>query len=196
MHKFIYTILLTIFSIITIVDATPPETLYPAHIVAIYEGENHVLREYIRQGHPVNAPSPDDDATALHFAVARGNIEAVRLLLDHHANRYQRDIHGNTPLHTLVLKHDPRDTNELYAKIAALLLSNNNEQLAYEENNAQETPLLIITRNKDNLMINTFLNFNLDFTFRTTNNISPWEELQQEEILLARTMNLIRHGPF
>ncbi len=196
MHKFIYTILFIIFSIITIVDATPPEILYPAHIVAVYEGKNNELLEYIRRGHPINAPSPDDGATALHFAVAVGNIEAVRILLDHDANRYQQDNDGNTPLHTLVLKHDSRDMTKLYAIIAALLLSNNNENLAYIENHIQETPLYIATRNKDLLIIETFVNFNLNFNLQTMNNISPWEELQQEDILLSRTMNLIRHGPF
>jgi hypothetical protein len=57
---------------------------------------------------PINLTNSKDwqKRTALHVAVMYGNIDIIRLLLQHKANAKVEDVAGSTPLHIAAMHHD------------------------------------------------------------------------------------------
>jgi hypothetical protein len=82
------------------------------------------IREMTRAGTPADTTQEVNRRTALHVAVARGNLEATHALLDAGAKPEAQDYHGNTPLmiavshgrtaalHAMLDKHPPLDTQD------------------------------------------------------------------------------------
>jgi len=106
--------------------ATGPERQF-ALVLAALNGKAEALRQMIRIGVDVNAPSPDlySHGTPLHHAVCSGNLEAVQALVEAGANPRTQDTawHG-TPLGWAlhyVEEKKPEDERARYAKIAAYL---------------------------------------------------------------------------
>lgn len=69
------------------------------------EGGLSALQECLRLGADVNAQSPDDGSTALHIAAhAKGEFltEALRVLIEHGADKELRDNLGRRPVDILM----------------------------------------------------------------------------------------------
>jgi len=80
-------------------DVNQPDVFgdYPIHIAAIREALDEMIA-LIAGGADVNALG-EDGYTALHWAAGEGNVEAVKLLLEHGARTDIRDdLFGRTPV--------------------------------------------------------------------------------------------------
>jgi len=72
------------------------------------------LEELIQDGSDVNEPDWDRGSTPLHWACAKGNLDAIEVLLEYGAEINSQNKHGRTPLHCLI--------SERYDKIALWLI--------------------------------------------------------------------------
>jgi ankyrin repeat protein len=57
-----------------------------------------IVRELIKEGHPVNALDSRFGLTPLHFAVRNNCVEVARLLIENGASLIQPSLQGITPL--------------------------------------------------------------------------------------------------
>jgi len=76
------------------VFSTPPDNIY----TAAKAGNVEAVKGFITDG-KWDPASPDDTGTTpLNYAAANGNVEIIRIMVEHGANPNQIDIHKNTPL--------------------------------------------------------------------------------------------------
>lgn len=61
------------------------------------------VKKLLDSGNDVNEGDWDRDATPLHLACAKGNLETIELLIDYGADVNRRNKYGRTPVHHLIL---------------------------------------------------------------------------------------------
>eukprot|EP01130_Rhizamoeba_saxonica_P007567 TRINITY_DN3058_c0_g1_i2.p1 TRINITY_DN3058_c0_g1~~TRINITY_DN3058_c0_g1_i2.p1 ORF type:complete len:138 (-),score=22.91 TRINITY_DN3058_c0_g1_i2:40-453(-) len=71
---------------------------------AASQNKANVLEDLLAAGADPNQTDFDQKNTPLHYASARGNIDAMEILIDYDADVNARNRLGKTPLHTLILQ--------------------------------------------------------------------------------------------
>ena len=80
------------------INKPSPEDLFNHFIKAAEDGDQELLQRCIKQGVEINRPDPSGN-TALHKAVEKGHVEAVKLLLQNKAELEAENYdYGYTPL--------------------------------------------------------------------------------------------------
>ena len=102
---------------------------------------NLAAAEALLREHPALVHSCDEvGETALHVAIAEGNLEAARLLLQHNADVNARDHSGKPPLHNAAIGGKVEVVKFLLAKGAAPTLQDENFDTALHYAVMAETP--------------------------------------------------------
>ena len=107
---------------------------------AISRGDYAAALQMIEQGADVEAKDPGAGASALHFAVMKGRMPIIDLLLSRGANANSRTRNGTTPLHTAVLYSR--------TEVAELLLDNGAEIDAASTSGATPLALALAANNQ------------------------------------------------
>lgn len=111
--------------------AYSPDGYQPLALAAFF-GHVDIMQFLLRAGVEINALSHNSlQAAPIHSAVAGGQVEAVRLLLDHGADPNTRQTGGMTPLHLAAQKGN--------LQIVLLLLLNGAD--LHQKNDTGETAL-------------------------------------------------------
>jgi ankyrin repeat protein len=100
--------------------------------LAAKNNSTDVLRFLLKNGAPIDAKDPNTGDTALQAAVIQGHLQAVVILLAHHADTHVVHTTGETLMHDAV----HIDNTEIIDALATV-----NPQLLNQENNEGITPL-------------------------------------------------------
>lgn len=128
---FIINLLLSLISFSSLASQEPkPHTaklleseLTDYFIAAARVGDLQVLSQYLDAGFPVNQVN-QQSYTALMTAAYSGQYDAVKLLLDHHADACIQDKRGNTAIMGAMIKAELSITRLLYAQSCDAGLTN------------------------------------------------------------------------
>lgn len=111
-------------------------------------GGDHALINYLKAGHPTNVYDYLL-LTPLHIAAMRGNVRAVKLLLEYNANVNIFDIEKNRPLHLAVMYN--------HVQVAQILLDHG--ATLYSLSYKGYTVFDLAKSNRNNEMINLLLKY-------------------------------------
>ena len=73
--------------------------LTPVHLAAMNRDTVEPLTGLLARGAPADRPTRVERATPLHWAAEQGNVQAMRILLDHGADLHAQQLSGATTLH-------------------------------------------------------------------------------------------------
>ena len=127
-----------------------------AMMVAAKEGWATCINALAEGGADVNARGEDTEATPLHEAVLKSQVDAVKALLSHNANPNLTTLDGNTPAHVLMMwGTDGVETGEI---LQALVDANADMNAT---NHAGQTPLEITIDYKRSSLMDAVLSVGL-----------------------------------
>mmetsp|Transcript_6068 Transcript_6068/g.8832 ORF Transcript_6068/g.8832 Transcript_6068/m.8832 type:complete len:123 (+) Transcript_6068:93-461(+) len=101
---------------------TPQLFQYPLHLACVLKKMDDISF-FIKHTTHINVKSPHSGMTPLMIACSIQNDEMVKLLLQHHANVYERDVDGLSSILMVIQNQD--------IEIAKLLL-HHDSRLAYD----------------------------------------------------------------
>ena len=73
--------------------------LTPVHLAVMNRDTAEPLTGLLARGAAADRPTRLEKATPLHWAAEQGNVEAIRILLDHGADLHSQQLSGATALH-------------------------------------------------------------------------------------------------
>lgn len=76
--------------------------LTPVHLAVMNRDTAEPLTGLLARGTAADRPTRVEKATPLHWAAEQGNVQAIRILLDHGADLHAQQLSGATALHPAV----------------------------------------------------------------------------------------------